>query len=263
MNKTTSADGTEIAYDTYGDGPPVIIISGAFSSREHQVVSTFAELLSPSLKVIAYDRRGRGDSGDTAPYAVQREVEDLAAVVEAVGGSASVYGLASGATLAFEAAAAGVSITTLVLQEPPYVAGDDEPKVPADFADELAAAVADDRRGDAIALFMTKQLGIPAEAIADMKHSATWETLDALAHTLAYDAAITGDGSVPADRAAAVRAETTVIAGTNSPEWMQTGARAIADVIPGAKYRPLEGMDHYSMDPTVVAPVLLEIFTAK
>lgn len=258
MNKATSADGTEIAYDTYGDGPPVVLISGAFSTRTHQVVNTFAELLSPSLTVYAYDRRGRGDSGDIAPYAVQREVEDLAAVIDAAGGSASVYGLASGATLAFEAAAAGLAITKLALQEPPYVAGDDEPRTPPRFADELAEACADGRRGDAVALFMTRQLGIPAEAIADMRHSLTWETLEALAHTLAYDATITGDGSVPAERAAAVRAETIVIAGANSPEWMRTGARAIADVIPGAKYRPLEGMDHFSMDPNTVAPVLVE-----
>ncbi|GAB3463705.1 alpha/beta fold hydrolase [Actinophytocola sediminis] len=260
MEKTTSADGTTIAYDRYGEGPPVIVIAGAFSERTHQVVTTFADLLSPSFTVYAYDRRGRGDSGDTAPYTVQREVEDLAAVVEQAGGSASVYGLGSGGSLALEAAAAGVAITKLVVQEPPYVAAGDEPRVPATFAGDLAGLVDADRRGDAVALFMTQQLGIPAEAIADMRHSLTWPALEGLAHTLVYDATITGDGTIPVERAGAVRAETTVIAGANSPEWMRNSARALADAVPGARYRPLAGMDHFSMDPTLVAPALLEYF---
>jgi pimeloyl-ACP methyl ester carboxylesterase len=259
--KATSADGTVIAFDRYGDGPPVVLVTGAFSDRTHQVVTLFAELLAPSVTVYAYDRRGRGDSGDAAPYAVLREVEDLAAVIEQAGGSASVYGLASGAALALEAAAAGLPITKLALQEPPYVAAGDEPRTSATFADELAALTAADRRGDAVALFMTEQLGIPSNAIKDMRHTLSWSNLEGLAHTLSYDARLTEGGSIPAERAAAVRADTIVIAGANSPEWMRNSARALADVVPGARYLPLEGMDHFSMDPKQIAPVLVEHFT--
>jgi pimeloyl-ACP methyl ester carboxylesterase len=260
MNKVTSADGTEIAFDQSGDGPPVIIVGGAFSDRAHFVVTQIAELLAPHFTVYNYDRRGRGDSGNTLPYAIEREVEDLAALIEHAGGSANVFGLSSGAALALEAAAAGLNITKLALHEPPYVVDDKRGGDPRPTAKELTELTDAGKRTEAVEVFMTA-MGLPAPAIEGMKQAPMWPGLEGLAHTLAYDAALTGDDdALPADRAANIKSATLTVDCDSSPEWLRNTTKAVADAIPNASHTTLEGQDHFTMNPADLAPVLVKFF---
>jgi pimeloyl-ACP methyl ester carboxylesterase len=259
METVASADGTSIAYERFGDGPPLILVGGAMSDRT--AATPLAELLSSCCSVLAYDRRGRGESGDTAPYAHEREIEDLAALIEAAGGSASVHGHSSGAVLALEAAAYGLPITKLALYEPPFMIDDSRPPVPDDFVATLEALVASDRRGDAVAYFMTTGVGLPSEMVERGRNEQVWPGLERLAHTLAYDGRIMGDTmsgrQLPAGRWSSVTIPVLVLDGGASPEWQRNAARALAEVLPNAEHRTLEGQTH-AVDPAVLAPVLRE-----
>src|SRR5215204_5655134 len=201
METVTSSDGTTIAFDLLGDGPPVILVCGGSTDRTANAGE--AELLAEHFTVFNYDRRGRGDSGDTAPYAVEREVEDLDAVVAAAGGSASVYGTSSGAALALEAAASGLAITKLALWEPPFSL-DESSRPPQDQVERYDEMISAGRRGDAVEYFMTKVVGLPSEFVAYARTQPFWQKQEELAHTLAYDATIMGDYSLPVERAASV-----------------------------------------------------------
>ena len=256
MNKVHSRDGTTIAFDRLGDGPPAILVSGG--SVDRMANAPLAELLAEHFTVFNYDRRGRGDSGDTAPYTVEREVEDLDAVIDAAGGSASVYGTSSGGALALEAAASGLAVTKLALWEVPFSL-DESRRPPADTARTYTELVAAGRRGDAVEYFMSKVVGLPPEFVAEARNAPWWAAQEALAHTLAYDATIMGDYSLPTERAAAVTAPTLVMAGGASFPFMRETARALAEVIPGGQHRLLEGQEH-NVDPAVLAPVLEEFF---
>ena len=209
MNATfktvNSADGTQIAYDRAGDGPPVILVGGAFNDRS--TVAGLAAVLAPDLTAVSHDRRGRGDSGDNdATYAVEREVEDLAAVIGQVGGSASVFGHSSGAVLALEAAERGVPIDRLAVYEPPYIPDGGRPRPPAGLTDQVEALIAEDRRDDAVTLFMTEAVGVPAEMVEGMRASEMWGWFVGLAHTLPYDLTLCGPGNaLPADRLAKIK----------------------------------------------------------
>jgi pimeloyl-ACP methyl ester carboxylesterase len=255
MNTTTSSDGTAIAYDRFGGGPPVIMAAGAFNTRA--ATEPLAQALAPRFTVLNYDRRGRGDSGDTAPYAVDREIEDLAALISAAGGSASVFGYSSGATLALKAAASGLPITKLVLYEPPFNTDDSYPALPAGFAGQLAELVSAGRRGDAVELYQTKAVGIPEEVAAQMRHAPFRPGLEALAHTLAYDAAIIGDRSLPAGLLATVTNPALVISGEQSPPFLRNAARAAAAALPGGRLSVLPGQGH-DINPEATAPVMAE-----
>jgi pimeloyl-ACP methyl ester carboxylesterase len=255
MNTTTSSDGTAIAYDRFGGGPPVIMAAGAFNTRS--ATEPLAQALAPQFTVLNYDRRGRGDSGDTAPYAVGREIEDLAALISAAGGSASVFGYSSGATLALKAAASGLPVTKLVLYEPPFNTDDSYPALPADFATQLAELVSAGRRGDAVELYQTNAVGIPEEVVAQMRHAPFRPGLEALAHTLAYDAAIIGDRSLPAALFAAVTIPALVISGEQSPPFLRNAARAAAAALPGGRLSVLPGQGH-DINPEAAAPVMAE-----
>src|SRR5919197_6356972 len=186
MIKTTSADGTTIAVDRTGSGPALVLVAPALTTRT--AFAPLAELLAPHFTVYAYDRRGRGDSGDTQPYAADREVEDLIAVGGAAGGCANVFGHSSGAVLALDAAR-DVGVTKLAVYEPPFIV-DGEP-MPADFADQLAGLVAAERRGDALALWMRSTVRMSEEAIAQARIQPWWSAVEAVAHTTPYDATIT------------------------------------------------------------------------
>ncbi len=257
MQKVTSKDGTTIAFDQLGQGPPVVLVSGGSVDRSSN--APLAALLAPHFTVFNYDRRGRGPSGDTPPYAVEREVEDIAAVVTAAGGSAFLYGTSSGAALALEAAARLTGITKLALWEPPYIVGDSRPRPPADTAKTYTELVAAGRRGDAVEFFMAKVVGLPPEFVAHARTQPWWPAQEALAHTLAYDATIMGDYSLPVERAAAVTAPTLVIAGGASFPFMRETAQALTDVIPNAQTRILESQTH-DVAPEAIAPVLAEFF---
>ena len=256
MNKVQSKDGTIIAFDRSGDGPPVILVCGA--STDRMANAPLASLLAEHFTVFNYDRRGRGDSGDTAPYAVEREVEDIDAVIDAAGGSAFVYGTSSGGALALEASASGLAVTKLALWEPPFSL-DENSRPPADQVERYDEMIAAGRRGDAVELFMSKVVGLPPEFVAYARTQPFWQEQEALAHTLAYDATIMGDYSLPTERAASVTVPTLVMAGGASFSFMGETARALADVIPEGQHRILEGQEH-NVAAEALAPVLEEYF---
>jgi pimeloyl-ACP methyl ester carboxylesterase len=258
MNTVTSRDGTTIAFDRLGDGPPVVLVCGG--STDRMANAPLAELLAEHFNVFNYDRRGRGDSGDAAPYAVEREVEDLDAVIDAGGGSAFVYGTSSGAALALEAAASGLAITKLAMWEPPFSL-DESSRPPQDQVERYDEMVSAGRRGDAVEYFMTKVVGLPSEFVAYARTQPFWQKQEELAHTLAYDATIMGDYSLPVERVASVVAPTLVMAGGESLPFMRETARALADVIPDAHRRILEGQEH-NVAPEALAPVVVEFFKA-
>jgi pimeloyl-ACP methyl ester carboxylesterase len=259
MNKVISKDGTPIAFDQSGDGPPVILVSGGSVDRSSN--APLAAQLAQHFTVFNYDRRGRGPSGDTPPYAVEREVEDIAAVIAEAGGSAFLYGTSSGAALALEAAASGLAITKLALWEPPYILDNSRPRPPANTAAIYNDLVSAGRRGDAVEYFIVKVVGLPPEFAAQARSSPWWPAQEALAHTLAYDATIMGDYSLPAERAASITIPTLVLDGGASFDWIRHTAQAVAATIPNAQHRTLEGQTH-DVAPEVMAPVLREFFNS-
>jgi len=259
MNTITSTDGTKIAYDAQGEGPPVILVDGALSTRQGK--RDLANLLAPRFTVYGYDRRGRVDSGDTRPYAVAREIEDLETLIDEAGGSACLYGHSSGGCLALEATAQlGGKVRKLAVYEAPY---DDDPadrKRWATYIARLTEALADDRRGDAVALFM-RYVGMPDEQIAGMRQASFWAGLEAIAPTLAYDhTGILGpDRAVPAARAARIPTPTLVMAGGAGAPFMRVTAETLSKAMPRAQLRTLDGQAH-DVDHAVLAPVLAEFF---
>lgn len=257
MEQVISKDGTNIAFDRLGEGPAVILISGGSVDRSSN--AALAALLAEHFTVFNYDRRGRGPSGDTQPYAVQREIEDIEALIEAAGGSAGLYGSSSGAALGLEAAASGASVSALAMWEPPYFVDDSYPRPPADQVQQYETMLAEGRRGDAAEYFMTKVVGLPAEFAAFARTQPWWAAQEALAHTLPYDAKVMGDYSLPTERAATVTVPTIVIDGSASMPFMAATANALAEVLPHGQRRTLEGQQH-DVDPSALAPVLIEFF---
>jgi pimeloyl-ACP methyl ester carboxylesterase len=256
-----SADGTTIAFDRTGGGPPLVLIGGAMSTRA--AAADLASHLDGDLAVVRYDRRGRGDSTDRAPYAVEREIEDLDALLRVVGGTAFVYGHSSGAVLGLRAAEAGLAISRLALYEPPFMIDDTRELPPVDYVERLQALVAAGRRGDAVEYFLRVAVQVPASAIAGMQASPVWPALEAVAHTIAYDATIMGDlvhGSPdPLRHWASLATRTLVLDGGASPPWLHNGARALAETLPNAEYRTLAGQDHGPAS-AVLAPTLTAFF---
>jgi pimeloyl-ACP methyl ester carboxylesterase len=266
MKKVISADGTAIAYDRLGDGPAVILVDGALCSRAQGPMPALAARLAPDFTVYHYDRRGRGDSGDTAPYAVEREVEDLAALITQAGGTACVYGSSSGGALALEAAAAGLPISRLAVFEAPFVVDDSREQIPRTWVADLAGLIAAERRGDAIRYFMTKGIGLPGLVVTMMKLMPAWKRMKAVAHTLPYDAEILGDNCFgqPLDVSqwASVSTPVLVVGGGKSPQWMRDSVKAVADAVPAAAYREIPGQNHL-IKATAIAPVLREFFRSE
>lgn len=260
MRTVTSKDGTQIAYDVTGQGPPLILVLGAMGFRKFPNFVELAELLAPHFTVINYDRRGRGDSGDTLPYSVEREIEDLDAVIKDVGGSAYVFGTSSGAALALLAAARGVNIAKLAVYEPPYTGVDKSAhQPPADHIAQAKALIAEDRRAEAIKFFITKVMGAPVFIYWMMWFMPIWPKLKAVAHTLPYDFTVMGDFSLPTAQLVAIRMPTVLIAGDKSPAILQTAAKAAADAVPGAEFVALKGQSH-NVSMKALAPVLVEYF---
>jgi len=248
MQTLTSADGTRIAYDRYGEGPPLILVVGAFNDR--RTGEPLAAALSAHHTVYTYDRRGRGDSGDTAPYSVEREVEDLGALIEVAGGSAAAFGFSSGAVLVLTAAARGLPITRLALYDPPLVF---DKRPPVDHAAALAGLVGSGRRGDAVEYFQTQVVGMPDEGVAAARHAPFRPALEAMAHTLVYEMTITQAGA----DLAAVKAPALVLSGgAGSPELERAAGEAAA-AMPHARHLSLPGQTH-DLVPEVLGPVLRE-----
>jgi pimeloyl-ACP methyl ester carboxylesterase len=262
MRKVISNDGTPIAFDQSGKGPAVILVDGALCHRAFGPMGPLAALLAPHFTVINYDRRGRGESGDTKPYALERETEDMEALIDEADGSALVFGMSSGGCLALEAAIRlGNIIKKLAMYEPPYDSAPADRPAWKEYRTQLKKLLAADRRGDAVALFM-KFVGTPADQIDGMRHAPVWPQFEAVAPTLAYDAAAMGeDRSVPIERAADVTVPALVMNGTTIPFMLDT-AKALAKAIPHAQHRTLEGQSH-DVDWKVLAPVLVEYFEGE
>jgi pimeloyl-ACP methyl ester carboxylesterase len=258
METVTSKDGTRIAFDRLGEGPPVVLVGGGSVDRMSN--AAIAQHLAGALTVLNYDRRGRGDSGDTQPYAIEREVEDIVAVMSAVEGSAHLWGSSSGAALALIAAEHGVPVQRLALWEPPFVP-EGVPRPPEDQVERYETMIAEDRRGDAVAFFMGDVVGLPPEMVAGARSQPWWPATEAIAHTLAYDARIMGDYWLPVDRAAAVQVPTLVLAGGADMPWMRDTAQALADALPHGHLEILDGQGH-DVDPSVLAPALIRFFTS-
>jgi pimeloyl-ACP methyl ester carboxylesterase len=259
MSEVRSKDGTPIAFDRSGAGAPLIVVLGALNDRSSAV--PFAEALAPHFTVYAYDRRGRGESGDTPPYAVDREVEDIDALISEAGGSAFAYGHSSGAKLALDATARGLAITKLALYEPPFIVDDSRPPLPNEYVATLRELASSGRRGDAVAYFMTTGVGLPAKMADQMRNAPMWPALEELAPTLAYDGMIMGDTmsgrALPSEWATSVRVPTLVMDGGESPPWQRNAVQALADLLPQAQRCTLEGQDH-DVAPEAVAPVVVE-----
>jgi pimeloyl-ACP methyl ester carboxylesterase len=262
MQTVTSKDGTRIAYDKLGKGHAVILVGGALVTRSSE--SELAQLLAPHFTVYNYDRRGRGDSADTKPYSVEREIEDIEALINEADGSAYIYGISSGACLALEAVATlGDKVKKLAIYEAPYVDAEGAAEEWKEFRSKLDELIAADRRSDAVALHM-KVVGAPDEAIAGMKASPMWAGMEALAPTLVYDTTVVGeDRAIPTELAAKVKATTLVMDGGASLEtmpFMRPTAEKLATVIPNAQRRTIEGQGH-DVSSKVLAPVLVEFFS--
>jgi pimeloyl-ACP methyl ester carboxylesterase len=261
MNSVRSADGTLIAFERTGAGPPVLIVGGALNDRT--AATPLAAALAPDFTAYAYDRRGRGASGDTQPYAVDREVDDLEALIAEAGGSAFVFGHSSGAVLALEAAERGLRIPRLALYEPPFVVDDSRPAVPADFVARLRELASSGPRGDAVAYFMTVGAGLPTGVVDEGRTSPMWPRLEQLARTLAYDGMIMGDtmsgAALPERWAASVTVPALVMDGGKSPTWQHHAVQALVELLPNGPRRTLPGLD-LGPAPEALAPALVEFF---
>src|SRR5215467_913436 len=266
MKTVTSKDGTTIAYDQTGHGPPLVLVDGALNSRAFGLNGPLAALLADRFTVFTYDRRGRGDSGNTQPYAVQREIEDLEAVIDAGGSQAYVYGISSGAGLALETACAvPAKVSKLALYEPPFVVDGTRPPVPADAIGQVTDLLARNRRGAAVKLFLREDAQVPAAVVTLMPLMPAWGKLKAAAHTLPYDLTIMDGGQqgrpLQPGRWAPLTARTLVMAGGKSPAWLQNAAQALAQTLPCASHQTLPGQTHI-VKPKPLAPVLADFFTS-
>lgn len=258
MEKVTSKDGTTIVFERSGKGPAVVLVGGILGDHSQQ--APVAELLAEHFTVFNYDRRGHGQSGDTPPYGVEREIEDLEAIIKEAGSSAFVYGTSGCGVLALEAAAHGLAskMKKLAMWEPPYIVDDSRPPAPRDYKEQLTELLSAGRRGDMLELFFTKAVGLPVEFVAQMRQAPFWPAQEALAHTLINNAMIMGDFSIPAQRIATVNVPILVIDGGETL-WLSHAAQAVADALPNAQRQTLKGQPH-NVDPDAIAPTLIEFF---
>jgi pimeloyl-ACP methyl ester carboxylesterase len=261
-HQVRSADGTAIAYERSGSGPALIVVDGALCSRAFGPSAQLARVLAPDFTVYRYDRRGRGQSGDARSYSPEREVEDLAALVDEAGGSASLLGLSSGGALALQAAAAGVRVRHVVAYEPPYV-DDGGERGGAAHEDQLKRLVEKGQRGRAVTYFMKDMVNVPAPFVVLMRLMPwMWRKLEAVAHTLPYDAAVMTEFRIPRARFAGIQRPALVLNGSKTDARLKEAARAIAGVVPGAQHRELAGQTH-NVKPEVLAPVVVEFLTSS
>jgi pimeloyl-ACP methyl ester carboxylesterase len=264
-----SKDGTTIAYEKYGSGPALVLVGAALS--DHADAAKLAKRLARKFTVINYDRRGRGQSSDTPPYAVEREVEDIAALIDAAGGAAFLFGSSSGAVLALEAGSRlGAKVRGLFLYEPPFIVDSSRPPMPADLVEEIESLVTANRRSEAVGRFFRKGMGIPAIFVTMMRWLMPgWSKAAGMAHTLPYDFAVlagTQSGEpLPAQRWISTQAPTLIMVGSKSETFFHNGARALNDILPQAQYRALEGRDHSAvqMAPNAIALAVEGFFLPK
>src|SRR5262245_45054733 len=261
MSEIKSKDGTSIAYERSGSGAPLILVDGALCSRAFGPSPKLAPLLAEHFTVFTYDRRGRGQSGDAPQYSAEREVEDIAALVREAGGTASLLGLSSGGALALEAAASGLPLDNVIAYEPPYVDVNGHGGGSA-HQRNLQQLLAQGDRGGAVKYFMKDMVGAPAAIVVMMRMMPwIWRKLQAVAHTLPYDASVMREFRIPLARFATIRQPTLVMNGSKTDARLRTAAQKLSDVIPRACYRELQGQTH-NVKPQVLAPAVVEFATA-
>lgn len=259
MYFVTSRDGTRIGYDRTGSGPALIVIGGGPVDRTAE--SPLAALLAEQFTVYTYDRRGRGDTVDTAPYSVDREFDDLQALITEAGGSVMMYGTSGGGMIAIQAAARGLAITKLALWEVPYILPGTREPVPADYRDRQYALRAEGRLSEMMELFMLEAALMPADFVAGMKAAPFWDAMAGGAGCLAYDADVAADFALPADALKSITVPTIVIDGGTTP-WLTAAAEAITAAVPDAARTTLHGQPH-NVDAAAIAPAVLEFFQAQ
>jgi pimeloyl-ACP methyl ester carboxylesterase len=255
----TSKDGTKIAYNTAGAGATLIYVPGAMGFRASPWMRAYEKALAEKFHVVVYDRRGRGESGDTQPFAVQREIEDIEALIKAVGPS-HVFGMSSGAALLLEAEASGVPMLSAIAFEPPYMVGEHKKPAHTDYEQNVKALIAQGKRDEALTLFM-RVVGVPGWMLGIMKILPMWKKMRPVAHTLAYDAAIMNGFDIPTKRLSSVRVPTLLVYGEKTPQALQDGTRAVSKVVPGAELRSIPKQSH-NLKAASILPMLVE-FTAK
>jgi pimeloyl-ACP methyl ester carboxylesterase len=260
MATIRSKDGTSVAYSQSGTGPALIFVDGALCYRASGPSGPVAELLKEHCTVFTYDRRGRGASGNTLPYAIEREVEDIEALLSEAGGRAVLFGVSSGAVLSLDAASRLSGITKLVLYEAPFIVDDSHAPIPSEFLTRLEEAVASDRRDAAVKMFL-KLVGVPAFGVVMMRILPVWRKLTAVAHTLPYDIRIVEPNQqgrpLPKSRWSRATMPTLALDGGKSPVYMRNGMRALAAVLSNATYRTLPGQTHM-VNAKAVVPVVIE-----
>jgi pimeloyl-ACP methyl ester carboxylesterase len=263
MNRTTtSADGTVISYTKLGAGPPLVIVDAAFCYRENGPASQLAALLAEHFTVFAYDRRGRGASGDASAYAIEREVEDLRSLVSAAGGLARAVGISSGGALTLHAAASGVNVSSLALYEPPFIEENGHPRLYDAHKKRLNELVSAGDRAGAVRFFMTSIYGAPRAFVAIMPFvmRSAWKKNESVAHTLRYDLTLLEDWSVLRERRASVTNPTLVVGGEKSPGPLKDAVAMVAGALPNGRHLYLDGQDH-NLSARALAPVLVEFFS--
>jgi pimeloyl-ACP methyl ester carboxylesterase len=261
MAFVTSNDGTRIGYSVTGSGPPMILVDGAMCWRASGPAGPLAEQLKDSFTVYTYDRRGRGESADTKPYATQREIEDLAAIIDAAGGSAAVYAISSGVALALEAANSLTGINRMVLYEAPFFTDSSRRPVPADYVERMDRLVAEGNNAGAVKHFMQNGIQVPWFVLMMMQVMGMFRKLAPVGHTLPYDTALVYPfwtyRDIPPNRWPNATMPVLCIGGSKSDGWMQNAQRAIAANLPNATHRTLEGQNHM-VAPTAIAPMIKE-----
>jgi pimeloyl-ACP methyl ester carboxylesterase len=271
MPTVTSRDGTTIAYDRHGDGPVVILVNGALGDRRldrrFRLMAGLAELLSADYTVIDYDRRGRGESTQAGPFSVQREIEDIAALIEENGGRAALFGFSSGGALALRAAGAAIGVDRVAVYETPFMVDRAERRPPDDYGQRLDQLIRAGNRGGAVSHFMRNAMGMPAVAVTAMRLMPAWKDMKANAHTLPNEWAALGERNMQGhplrrEEWADVTVPALVVFGTKSPANLQKGSRALADVLPNARLETLDGMGH-RLKVTVLAPVLADFLAER
>lgn len=268
MNTVTSKDETKIAYDKQGSGPVVILVTGAFGYRAFGPMVGLVPLLANDFTTVLYDRRGRGDSGDTQPFDKKREIEDIESLIDSLGGSAYLYGISSGAAVAAVAASTlgAQKVTKLALYEPSFILDNSHAPIPSNYMDQLRKMLSEGRRGDMVALFLTDAVGLPAEIVEGMKQAPFWGAMQQVAHTLLYDGAFMVDNQRAKPMTEdlrktleAIEVPTLVIDGGATYAFLHNTADIVAETITGAIRRTLEGQQH-DVEPDAIAPVLIEFF---
>jgi len=260
MNKTFSKDGTWIAYKKTGAGPALILVDGAFCSSTFGPMPKLVPFLEKYFTVITYDRRARGESGDTKPYDVQREIEDIGALIEVAGGSVNLFSISSGAILAIRAAASGLNISKLALFEPPFV-GNPTGRRPENAVADLEMMISEKRSGDAVAYYLRKVMGVPAIVPWILRLTPNWAKMKANAGSLPYDAAVCGDFNIPKTLVGSLNIPAIVIDSAKSPKSLREAVRAVTELLPQGRRITVDGKIH-DAPPGILAPLLEKFFNS-